>query len=65
MHAKVEYLFINALSITCVFGAIYLAYYNVPGWGWFLVVAFCCFVYPKSVPKKQMKLDKEKGDAQT
>ena len=33
---------INILSISCVIGAILLAYNDLEGWGWFLLVAAIC-----------------------
>jgi len=42
----------NVCSGGCVFAAAYLANKGVGGWGWFLFVALCVAVVPKSQDKE-------------
>jgi hypothetical protein len=41
-----DLLIINAVTIICTLVSGILAIFNKPGWGWFLIVAVCLYMYP-------------------
>jgi hypothetical protein len=47
----IKMLWINLISIIFAIGAVLLAFSGKPNWGWFIVGAIICFVYPSKIRK--------------